>query len=147
MSAAYLPGTQVTLVAIPEPGAAFAGWTTCAGQSACTMTMNGDIDVTASFTSQPTLAVSPSYLDFRNVKIGEKAGATFTVKNTATQGAANLIMGTLSISGTPRTVSTRVRQGPLLRADPRTRHEPHVPGLLRPHINNYKGCYDCGTLQ
>ena len=65
------------------------------------MPMNSDVSVTATFTSQPTLVVSPAYLDFGKVKIGEKAGATFTVKNTATQGLANLILGTLSIAGTP----------------------------------------------
>ena len=100
-SATYLPGTQVTLVAAPDPGAAFAGWSTCAGQSTCTMPMNGDVAVTATFTSQPTLAVSPAYLDFGKVKIGEKAGATFTVKNTSAQGLADLVLGALSIAGTP----------------------------------------------
>lgn len=101
MSAAYLQGTRVTLAALPGPGAAFAGWSTCAGQSSCTVPMTGDATVTANFTNQPTLAVSPSYLDFRNVKIGEKAGATFTVKNTAAQGLADLVLGTLAITGTP----------------------------------------------
>ena len=101
VSATYLQGTRVTLVALPDPGAAFAGWSTCAGQSTCTMPMNGDVAVTATFTSQPTLVVSPPYLNFGKVKIGEKAGATFTVKNTATQGLADLVLGTLSIAGTP----------------------------------------------
>jgi hypothetical protein len=100
-SATYLPGTQVTLVAMPEPGAAFAGWSTCSGQSTCTMPMNGDVTVKATFTSQPTPVVSPSYFNFGKVKIGEKAGVTFTVKNTSAQGLANLVIGTLSIAGAP----------------------------------------------
>ena len=101
LSANYLPGTKVTLVAEPNPGAAFAGWSTCAGQSTCTMPMNGDVTVNATFTSQPTLVVSPPYLNFGKIKVGEKAGATFTVKNTSTQGLADLVIGTLSIAGTP----------------------------------------------
>jgi len=100
-SAAYLPGTQVTLVAIPEPGSAFAGWTTCAGQSACTMTMTSDIDLKASFICNPTLAISPPYRDFRNVKTGKRAHATFTIKNAATDGLANLTIGAIAIAGTP----------------------------------------------
>ena len=99
-SAAYLPGTDVTLVATPAAGAAFAGWTPCPGKSACSITMNNNVTVTATFTSAPTLVVTPDYKDFRTIKIGQKATATFTVKNTATKGIADLTMGTASIGGT-----------------------------------------------
>jgi len=99
-SATYLPGTPVTLVATPATGAAFAGWTTCAGQSTCTITMNSDVTVTASFTRAPTLVATPTYKNFGTIKIGKKATATFTVKNTTTKGVANLTIGTTSIGGT-----------------------------------------------
>jgi metallophosphoesterase (TIGR03768 family) len=98
-SAAYLPGAAVTLVATAAPGAAFAGWTPCAGQSTCTITMNGNETVTAKFTSAPTLTVSPGYKDFGNVAIGQSATALFTVRNTAAKGVASLAIGTISITG------------------------------------------------
>ena len=92
-SAAYLPGTQVTLVATPAAGAVFAGWTTCAGTSTCTITMNSNETVSATFTPwAPTLVVTPSYKDFKTIKIGQQATATFAVKNTATKGLADLII-------------------------------------------------------
>ena len=60
-SATYLPGTEVTLVATPSPGAVFAGWTTCTGKSTCTITMNSDVKVKATFTPwAPTLVVNPT---------------------------------------------------------------------------------------
>ena len=98
-SASYLPGTAVTLVATPAAGAAFAGWTPCAGLSACTVTMNGDVHVTATFTSAPTLAVSPGYKDFGSLAVGQKATALFTVRNTAAKGTAPLAVGTVSVAG------------------------------------------------
>ena len=52
-SAAYLPGTQVTLAATAAPGAAFAGWSTCMGTSTCNITMTSDVTVTATFTGAP----------------------------------------------------------------------------------------------
>jgi hypothetical protein len=97
---AYLPGTQVTLAATPAAGAAFAGWSTCAGTSTCSITMNSDVTVTATFTRAPTLVVTPSYKDFGTMKVGKKATATFTVKNTATKGVADLTIGTISIGVT-----------------------------------------------
>ena len=100
-SATYLPGTEVTLVATPSPGAVFAGWTTCTGQSTCTVTMNSNLKVKATFTPwAPTLVVTPTYKDFGTKKVGKKATATFTVKNTATKGVADLGIGTVSIGGT-----------------------------------------------
>jgi len=62
--------------------------------------MNGNVTVTATFTQAPTLSVTPDYKTFGNKKIGKKATATFTVKNTATKGVADLTMQTISISGT-----------------------------------------------
>lgn len=97
-SATYLPGTAVTLVATAARGAAFAGWTPCEGESTCTITMSGNETVTASFTSAPTLAVSPSYKDFGTMGAGQKATALFTIRNTGTKGVADLTIQTLSIA-------------------------------------------------
>jgi Divergent InlB B-repeat domain len=96
-SATYLPGTAVTLVAMPARGAAFAGWTPCEGESACTVTMSGNVTVTAAFPSAPTLAVSPGYKDFGAMGPGQKATALFTVRNIGTKGVADLVIGALSI--------------------------------------------------
>jgi hypothetical protein len=101
-SAAYLPGTKVTLVATPESESAFAGWTLCEGKSTCTVTMNSDVTTGAAFAPwAPTLSVTPAYKDFGTLKVGKRATATFTVRNIATQGLADLAIQTPVIDGDP----------------------------------------------
>ena len=47
----YFPGTSVKLTASPKSGWQFAGWSgACSGTGSCTVTMNGNKSVTASFT-------------------------------------------------------------------------------------------------
>ena len=99
-SATYLPGTELTLVATPDTNAVFAGWSTCTGKSTCTMSMSGNVSVTATFTRAPTAAVTPAQKDFGSRRVGTKAIATFTVTNTATKGIANLAIGPTVIGGT-----------------------------------------------
>jgi serine protease AprX len=59
-SASYQSGDSVTLTATPAAGSTFAGWSgDCTGTGTCTVTMNGDHSVTASFQLvRPTLTVS-----------------------------------------------------------------------------------------
>ena len=94
--AAYLPGTQVVLAPTANPGAVFAGWSACTGTSTCNITMGSDLTVAATFTQAPTAAVTPAYRYFGNVKIGRKAVATFTVRNTRAKGVADLTIGTVA---------------------------------------------------
>ena len=97
---AYLPGTQVTLTATPPAGSAFAGWSTCGGTSPCKIAMTGDVTVVATFTKAPTVYVTPAYKSFGTIRRGNRAGATFTVRNTRAQGVADLTIGTIAKSGT-----------------------------------------------
>jgi predicted phosphodiesterase len=99
-SAAYLPGTSVTLAATPASGAVFAGWSTCAGTSTCSTIMSDNITVTASFTKASALVATPAYKTFGTVKTGKKATAAFTVKNTAAKGVSRLTVGSVSKGGT-----------------------------------------------
>ena len=46
-------GTIVTLNAYPAPGSSFAGWSVCPGLGACTVTMNANQSVTATFNVGP----------------------------------------------------------------------------------------------
>ncbi len=50
-SAAYVPGTSVTLTAIPAAGSTFTGWSGggCSGEGACTVTLDADKYVAATF--------------------------------------------------------------------------------------------------
>jgi hypothetical protein len=46
----YAPGTVVTLTATPNTGSTFAGWSgACSGTGTCTVTMNSNLSVTATF--------------------------------------------------------------------------------------------------
>jgi hypothetical protein len=58
--AEFPPGTAVTLTAIPDAGASFAGWAKdCSGTGSCTVTLDSDRAVYAVFqTAQPALSVS-----------------------------------------------------------------------------------------
>lgn len=100
-TATFLPGTAINLVATPTAaGATFSGWSGssgCYGASDCSLTLNGNMAVSATFTADPILVVSPDYKSFGNKKIGKTATATFTIKNAAKSGAENLEVGTLAI--------------------------------------------------
>lgn len=104
---AYTNGTTVTLTATPASGSAFAGWTGggCSGTGTCTVTMNADTSVIATFTNQPPTANSQSVTTPEDTAKAitltgsdpEGASLTFTIAT----GPAN---GTL-ISGTPPNVT------------------------------------------
>ncbi len=96
---AYLPGTQVTLTAIPSAGSVFAGWSTCGSGTTCNMTMTGNVTVTATFTKNPTLAVTPAYKSFGTLSRGLRSGAIFTVTNTKAKGEADLTIGPITVTG------------------------------------------------
>jgi len=54
-SANFDPGATVTLTATPNQGAVFTGWGgACAGTGQCTVTMNADLSVTATFVTDVT---------------------------------------------------------------------------------------------
>lgn len=55
-SAQYDDGTLLVLHATPDTGSTFAGWSspTCSGTADCTVTMNADQDISATFTATPT---------------------------------------------------------------------------------------------
>ena len=59
---AFVPGTEVTLTADPAAGYTFTGWSGggCSGTDPCTVTMNADTTVTATFTPiEYTLTIVP----------------------------------------------------------------------------------------
>jgi len=59
-SATFDDGTMVTLTASPAAGDVFGGWSgACTGTGSCSLTMNADLSVTATFTAPPrTLTVT-----------------------------------------------------------------------------------------
>jgi hypothetical protein len=76
-SDSYTAGTQVTLTATADSGSTFAGWSGggCSGTGVCTVTLNTDTTVSASFTAvqpPPTGCVVPK-LKGKNLGAAKKA--------------------------------------------------------------------------
>ncbi len=99
----FTSGTVVSLTATPATGSTVAGWSGggCSGMGTCTITMNADTTVTATFTAVqagiPKISVLPTSINFGSLKAGStSAPKTVTVKNT---GKGSLIIDSISIAG------------------------------------------------
>ena len=85
-NAAFDAGSQVTLTATPDPGSRFVGWSgdpACSGTGPCTLTMDQNHFLTATFTLVPVLSV---------MKAGSGAG-------TVTSNPAGIDCGTTCSAG------------------------------------------------
>ncbi len=79
----YGAGTEVTLIATPDYGSSFAGWSGggCSGTGQCVVTVNADTSVTASFEPGYTLTASLAGTGFGNITSapsGVTCGSGFT---------------------------------------------------------------------
>jgi uncharacterized membrane protein len=95
----------VKLTAKAETSSTFTGWSGggCSGTKTCTVTVNAQITVTASFAAKvPDIAVSLESLDFGGVKVGKKLTKTLKITNNGTGDLRITIDG---IGGTEFSVS------------------------------------------
>src|SRR5215469_2999772 len=80
--AGFVTGTPVSLSAAPNSGSTFSGWSgACAGVGNCTITINANESVTATFsaTAQPDFSLTASALSPSTVNAGQTATGTVTV--------------------------------------------------------------------
>ena len=104
----FLPGTAVGLTATPDPGFQFTGWSgDCTGTGACNLTMNGDHNVTATFTVLPpnqyqlslsiigsgSVTSAPGTIDCPNVNCTDLFVDGTSVALTATPSAGRTFLG------------------------------------------------------
>ncbi|MCI0619951.1 hypothetical protein L0Y40_02890 [Candidatus Wolfebacteria bacterium] len=101
----YAEGTQVPLTATADPGSVFVGWSgACSGTGGCTVTMNANKSVTATFNAVPPnnpVSCSPSS---QSVPINSSATLTASGGNGLYSWAAT--NGALPSTGTGATFST-----------------------------------------
>ena len=86
-SETYTKVQKVKLTAKAETNSTFTGWSGggCSGTKTCTVTVNAQITVTASFAAKlPDIAVSLESLDFGGVKVGKKLTKTLKITNNGT---------------------------------------------------------------
>ena len=77
-SAAFAGGSDVMLSATPDGSSVFSGWSgACSGTGACSVTMNGDESVTATFTPIPPPTVWTQVAAGRNHSCGLTGGAAY----------------------------------------------------------------------
>ncbi len=101
----YAAGTVVTLIATPNAGSTFAGWSgACSGTGNCTVTMNANQAVTAAFnltvTVNPTLTITTS-------GTGSGTVSSSPTGTSCGSGCLSFAAGTtVTLTATPNTSST-----------------------------------------
>jgi hypothetical protein len=86
-SETYTKVQKVKLTAKADATSTFTGWSDggCSGTKTCTVTVDSEITVTASFALKtPDISVSPGSLDFGSVKPGKKVTKTLKITNNGT---------------------------------------------------------------
>jgi len=101
-TASFAPGTAVNLTASPAPGGTFSGWSdACTGAGSCSLTLNSDDFVTATFGSPGDFTVEPA-----SVNLTAKPGGQVTdVITIAPLGGAFTTAVQLSCAVTPSPVN------------------------------------------
>jgi hypothetical protein len=101
----YASGTVVTLTAKADNGSTFDGWSGggCTGKEACTITLNENTSLTASFSPQgiqgtPKISVIPMSTNLGSVRVGSTSNPKIVkIKNT---GISDLTINSITITGT-----------------------------------------------
>ncbi len=88
----YAEGTVVTLTATPDADSDFTGWSgACAGTGSCSVTMDADKSVTATFDLKPTAPCSSLQVagadtpEIRTIEMGQTSGTFSFIYETFTQ--------------------------------------------------------------
>ena len=98
-SGTYRVGEEVMITANPHTGWVVAEWKGCTSSTGniCTVTMEGDVAVTATFLKRPRIAVSPRSVNFGSlVKDITSSPRVVTIKN---KGGAPLVISTVEVTG------------------------------------------------
>ena len=107
-SATFDPGAIVTLTATPNPGFEFGGWSgACSGTGPCTVTMDGDRAVTATFGD----AVPPTVILGTPADLGGAVSATFSEVVHGVSPANVVLRVAGQANGIPAELSCRSRKG------------------------------------
>jgi len=96
MLVTYFAGTALNLGAVPGPGSVFVGWTGggCSGTAGCSVKLNADVTVTATFVASSSLTIGTS----QTIKYGSSLAASpssRTYHRAAHSGRAGLALAAL----------------------------------------------------
>ena len=106
----YVLGSVVTLTATPNPGSAFTGWSgACSGTGTCTVTMNSNLSVTATF--NPVITLSSLTLSASAVTGGNSVTGTVTLSAAAPAGGTTVTLQSSSgVAQVPSSVTVPAGQ-------------------------------------
>jgi VCBS repeat protein/List-Bact-rpt repeat protein len=79
-TAGFISGTRITAFDVPFSGSAFTGWSgACSGTGSCSLVMDSNKSVTATFNAPPDFSLTGSILSPSTVTAGQSATGTVTI--------------------------------------------------------------------